>query len=456
MPSITAAGVGSGLDIESLISGLMSVERRPLNILSQRQGQVQSKISAIGELSSAISEFRTSMDSLKSLSSFEIYKANSSDDTVFTATADSTAVAGSFAIDFSDPSHQLAVAHKMQSKGFDDATTSTAASGTMQIEHAALATSFSINIDGSNDSLQGIRDAINNATDNIGVTASIITVDGAVQGTTVSKLVLSSDKTGEDSSISVTDTSGNVASTLTFSDINAAKNAVFSLDGNTVTSQSNSVQNAIQGVTIDLLAKGTAPSSLSIENDVESVTESVQGFVDAYNKITGELSKLREGGLNGDNSLLRIESRMRSIFNTTPTGLTTNLAYLSDIGITTTESGDLSLDASKLESQLKVDFDSIAELLADDDQGYVFRFEAMAKDFLDLGGIIDSRKDSLNRQSDDIDDRIASVEYRLEVVERRYRTQFTALDGLIANLNTTGGFLSQQLSSLPGYITQNK
>jgi len=450
MPSITAAGVGSGLDIESLISGLMSVERRPLNILNQRQGQVQTQISAIGELSSAISEFRTSMDSLKSLSSFEIYKANTSDDTVFTAIADSTAVAGSYAIDFSQASHQLAVAHKMQSGGFADSSTSIAASGTMKIEHAALAKSFSINIDGSNDSLEGIRDTINNATDNIGVTASIITVDGAAEGTTVSKLVLSSDKTGEDSSISLTDTSGNVASTLSFSDIDAAQNAVFSLDGNTVTSQSNSVQNAIQGVTIDLLAKGTTPSSLSIENDVESVTESVQGFVDAYNKISGELSKLREGGLSGDNSLLRIESRMRSIFNTAPTGLTTSLSYLSDIGITTTESGDLSLDASKLESQLKVDFDSIAELLADDDQGYVFRFESMAKDFLDLGGIIDSRKDSLNRQSDDIDDRIASVEYRLEVVERRYRAQFTALDGLIANLNTTGSFLTQQLGSLPG------
>ena len=79
----------------------------------------------------------------------------------------------------------------------------------------------------------------------------------------------------------------------------------------------------------------------------------------------------------------------------------------------------------------------------------------MAKDFLDQGGIIDSRKDSLNRQSDDIDDRISSIEYRLEIVERRYRAQFTALDGLVANLNSTGSFLTQQLGNLPGYIRSN-
>ena len=184
--AITATGLGSGLDIESIVSGLLAVERRPLDVLSQRKSEIASKISAFGQLKSAVSTFQDSMSSLKSLSAFQVFSATSSNEDVFSATAGSDAVAASYSIEFlnSDANHQLAQAHKMNSTNFADATTSTGAAGTMQIDVGG--NSFTIDVDGSNDTLQGIRDAINNAAgnDNL-VTASIIKVSD-----TESRLIL--------------------------------------------------------------------------------------------------------------------------------------------------------------------------------------------------------------------------------------------------------------------------
>jgi flagellar hook-associated protein 2 len=444
--AITATGLGSGLDIENIVNGLMALERRPLDVLSQRQGEIKSKISAFGQLKSAISTFQSSMSSLKSLSAFQVFSATSSDEDVFSATASSDAVAASYAIEFlnSDANHQLAQAHKMNSTNFADATTSTGATGTMQIDVGS--DSFTIDIDGSNDTLQGIRDAINNSAgnDNL-VTASIIKVSD-----TESRLILTSNNTGTANAISLTDNSGNVASTLAMTTKDAAQNAKFSVDGFLIERSSNVIDDAIEGVTITLKEKSDNAQSLDVAYDTESVKESVQEFIDAYNEMNSAMSSLRQGELQGDNSLLSVESQFRSVFNSIPSGLNTTLQYLSEIGIRTTENGDLSLDSSKLESELATDYQGVAELLADDDQGYIFRLENAADSLLDLDGLIATRTDTLDLQVDDIEDRKLNIEYRLEQVEGRLRSQFAALDSLMSNLNATGNYLAQQLSNLPG------
>lgn len=443
---ITATGLGSGLDIESIVSGLMAVERRPLDVLSQRQSEIQAKISAFGQLKSAISTFQSSMSSLKSLSAFQVFSATSSDEDVFTATANSDAVAASYSIEFlnSDPNHQLAQAHKMNSAVFADATTSTAAAGTMQIDVGT--DSFTIDVDGSNDTLEGIRDAINNASgnDNL-VTASIIKVSD-----TESRLILTSNNTGTDNAISLTDNSGNVASTLAMTTKDAAQNAKFSIDGFTIERSTNVIDDAIEGVTITLKEKSDNAQTLDVGYDTESVTASVQEFIDAYNEMNTTIRGLSQGELQGDNSILSIESQFRSVFNTTPDSLNTSLQFLSEIGIRTTETGDLSVDTGELESALATDYQGVAELLANDDQGYVFRLESAADTLLDSDGLIATRTDSLDSQIGDIEDRKINVEYRLGQVEKRLRSQFSALDSLLSNLNATGNYLTQQLSNLPG------
>jgi flagellar hook-associated protein 2 len=444
--AITATGLGSGLDIESIVSGLMALERRPLDVLEKRQSEIESKISAFGQLKGAVSKFQSSMSSLKSISAFQVFSANSSNEDVFTATASSAAVAGTYSIEFlnSNINHQLAQAHKMNSTNFTDAATSTGAAGTMQIDVGS--DSFTVDVDGSNDTLQGIRDAINNAAgnDNL-VTASIIKVSD-----TESRLILTAEKTGVDNAITLTDNSGNVASTLAMTTKDAAQNAKFTIDGFLIERSSNVIDDVIEGVTITLNEKSDSAQTLAVAYDTESVKESMQGFIDAYNEMNTTLRSLRLGGLQGDNSVLSVESQFRSVFNTTPTGLTTSLKALSEIGIRTTKNGDLSLDSSVLDSKLASDYGGVAQLLANDSQGFVFRLESAADNLLDLDGLIATRTDSLDSQVGDIEDRKISIGYRLEQVEQRLRSQFAALDSLMSNLNATGNYLAQQLSNLPG------
>jgi len=464
MAGITATGLGSGLDIESIISGLMQVERRPLQVLDGRIRDVDTKISGYGSLKSAFSDFQSALSPLKKVSAFEVYKTTSSDEEVFTASSDANAAPGTYSIKFfddpADPTFtpQLAQAHKIGSSAFATSTTSTSASGNLTIaftDHPDTP-SFSVTVDGSNDTLEGVRDAINAASDNIGVTASIINVDSG------SKLILTSDETGTNNKIYISET-GNVATTLGVNDvaaatIDSAQNAMVKIDGNLVTSQTNTVKvtsgssqiNAIDGVTLNLVALGTKTETLKIENDVESVTSSVEEFITAYNKLRGQLSGLRTGSLKGDTTILSVESQLRNVFNTTPTGLSTSLGYLSEIGISTTSTGDLSLNTTKLETALSADYDGVAELLANDSQGYMFRFDSYADGLLDAEGLITNRTDGLGSRKESLEDQRFGVEFRIELIEKRLRDQFTALDTLLAGLNNTSNFLSQQLATLPG------
>jgi flagellar hook-associated protein 2 len=385
------------------------------------------------------------MDSLGSLDQFEVYKTSSTDDTAVTASTDSSAEVGTFSIAVT----QLAQSHKMASTGFTDSSTSIGATlGDINIQLGTdPANSFDVTI--TDDSLAGIRDAINNSADNLGVTATIINVDDGIGGTE-SKLILTSDETGTDNAITVSDVgAATVASTLTMATVTGhdAKDAVFTVDGFDVTRSSNTIDDVIQGVTLTLKTEGSS-ADISIEHDLDTIKSNVQDFVDKYNNLQSKLAGLRTGDLQGDSTLLSIESQLRSVLNTAPTGLTTSLQFLSEIGITTLRDGSLSFDSSNLEDALNNDFNGVAELLANDDQGYAFRFGALADGLLDLEGVIKTREDGINTRIGSIDDGIANWEYRLESIEARYRSQFTALDSLLSELQTTSSYLTQQLSSL--------
>ncbi len=443
MPAITAAGIGSGLDIEGIVQSLMALERRPLDRLQARQNEFQAQLSAFGQIKSALSTFQTAMQDLGAVSKFQVHTAASSNDSVFTALASSSAVPGTFTIEFDDDgTHQLAAAHTMNSSVVvADGNTSIGTTGALDIQVGAdIVNAFSVTIDGTNNTLNGIRDAINSASDNVGVTATVVNADSGAT------LILTSDKTGTDDVITVTaDTAG-----LGLATASAAQDAIVTIGGFQVTSTSNSITSAIQGVTINLEALDTAGSvqTLTIDQDVDAVKESVQSFVDAYNGLQSAISTGRRGELNGDNALLNIESRIRKIFNTAPTGIASDYAYLAEIGITTLEGGDLTLDSSKLETALGADFSGVAELFANDPKGYAFRLEAVVDDFLDFDGLIDAREDGLNASINRIEDQKSGWDFRLNLIELRLRDQFTAMDTLVSSLQSTGAFLSQQMASL--------
>ena len=445
---ISAPGVGSGLDVSSIVEQLMSIERRPLNRLESDKQDFEARLSAFGQLKSALSTFQSALDDLKTLDAFEVYKAESSDETAFTATADSTAATGSNDIQVVS----LAESHKMGSVAIPDTGTTTLGGAGDQMTITVDGASFSV--DGGGMTLSELRDAINDAPDNVGVSATIISENSSSH-----RLVLTSTETGDANAMGLYFT-GSLGTDLGLSDINVPGqlDSELLIDGiYTVTRSGNTIDDAIAGVTLNLLAETTTSAKLAVSRDTESVTESVQSFVDAKNALKTTFDSLSGEGkdLEADSTLRSIENQIQGVFNTNPSGLTGSFAHLSEIGVSFQRDGTLALDSDDLEAAIASDFSGMAELFAHDDQGYLFRVDALIDGFVQTDGLIDTREDGLNSRIDVTDQRISDMEYRLELREQRLRDQFTALDTLMGQLQGTSDFLSQQLAALPT-ITSRK
>lgn len=436
--AITSAGVGSGLDIEGIVSQLMLLERKPLNRLETRKTQYQAQLSAYGQLKSAVSTFQTAMSKLDTISDFKLFKATSADESYYTATADSTASVGTFNVEV----QRLAQAHKLQSTVYADTDTTLVGGGDLSL--TVNGSSFTVTGAGSL-TLAGLRDAINNDTNNVGVTASIVTQDTAG---TQNYLVLTSNNTGDTYQITP---GGTTSLGLTNINTPGTLDAQILVDNTfTINRSSNTISDAITGVTLNLKAVSTGPVNVKIDRDNTEVKKVVQGFVDSYNALHDVIKGLRGkgGALEADNSLLSIERTIKSVFNTPPTGITSSYSYLSETGVAFDKTGKLTLDSTKLDTAINTDFSGLAELYANDNQGYAYRLKAATDSILSVDGLVDSREDGLNTTIKNFDSRIEREEFRLQLVEKRLRSQFTALDTLVGTLSATGNFLNQQLTSL--------
>ncbi len=437
---ISSPGIGSGLDVNSIVTQLLAIERRPLNLIERKQSDARAQLSDIGRLNSAMATFQSAMRDLNSISDFKFFGASSSDENVLTATADSSAAIGAFSVRVDN----LAVAQKQSSRVYADTDTTTIG-GTGDLTITVGSDSMNITNVGSL-TLSGLQDAINNASDNPGVTASILSENSGSY-----RLILTSNETGtaNQANLSFSGTAGDVTN-LDINQIVAAEDASILVDNTfTVTRGSNTITDAISGVTLNLVSESATAASVNISRDKEKVTEAVQGFVDAYNSLQTTIDNLRAGSLEGDNSLLSIESQLRGVFNNPPSGLSSQFTYLAEIGVSFDKFGKLSLDSTKLGTGMDTDFAGVAELFANDDQGYAFRLDALATSLLEPEGLLDSRKGGIQSRIDSFDSQIEREEYRLTLVEERLRRQFTALDSLLSGLANTSNFLATQLATLP-------
>lgn len=442
--AITASGIGSGLDIESIVSQLMSLERRPLFALEDRESEIQAQLSAYGRLKSSVSTFQDAMKDLASADKFRIFTSASSDEDVLTATADSDAAAGTYSLQID----RLAQNHKLGSDEFADTDTFGGTAGdtlNLTVGTDTLAVDLS-----TAKTLSEIRDAINADSNNPGVTATILNT-----GTGTQRLVLTADESGYDTRVQLSYGGTIGAGTFNLATVNqdalgatlvdlTELDASFSVDGFALTSSSNNVTGVIDGLTLEL--KQTGSANLTLTRDTEKITESAQAFVDAYNALHSTMASMRNGNLSGDSTILSIQGQLRSVINAPPVGLTGSFNALSNVGITTdSKSGNLVFNETDFQDALDTDFSSVSELFSHDDQGYAFRFEALADSLLDTDGLIDSREDGLNTRIRDVQDDQLDLEYQLELKEKALRSQYAALDGLLGSLNNTSQFLFQQL-----------
>lgn len=457
MPAITSAGLGSGLDIEGLVSKLVAAEGQPASVrLNTKEAKLQTDLSALGSLKGALSAFQTSLQGLKDVSAFQARTAISSNTDLFTVSADSSAVAGSFSIKV----EQLAQSAKMRSGDF---TSDTAVPGAGTLAIGLGASSFDITV-ASDTTLAGIRDAINKASDNPGIKATLIKVDSG------SQLVLTSDKVGAANAISITATDTDALdgndltrlSTASLTSIQSAADAIIYIDGQKVTKTSNSLSDVISGVTISLKkADPLKTETLSIALDKESAKSKVNDFIKAYNSLAGTMSSLssynaqtkQAGQLFGDATLRGVQNQIRQVLANPVQGVT-GVSTLAEIGIKTNKSGMLELDSTKLDSVIASNFEAVSQLFASGN-GLATRFDNVLTNYLSFDGALSSRVDGVNKQIGDINDQRDKLNLRLTAIEARYRKQFTAMDALLGQLQATGSYLTQQLANLPGFTDKS-
>lgn len=443
---ITATGIGSGLDVESIVTQLMALERRPLTALQQQKSQYDAQLSAYGQLRSALAAFQSAMDDLSAVSAFRVYAASSSDEEVIAASASSAAAVGSFGVEVV----RLAERHKLASTELSSGTTIGGNPGdsvTIQVGSDA-ANQLTINLGGAK-TLTEIRDAINDAAANPGVAAAVITGNGGMQ-----KLVLTAESSGQDHALTISYGGSLGAGSLSFATINdiggdlSRLDAEIAVDGYPITRPSNIIDDVIEGVTLNLVSAAPGvTNTVTVSRDLDTVQESVRTLADSYNNLRSAIKSLRAGRLATDNTLLSIERQLMGVVNT-PSAAGGSYSYMSQIGVQIQKDGTMAVDSAELEAALQADFGGVAELFAANGQGYAQRFEQLADTWLGVDGLMEARTDGIKARIDDNEDRQALLERRLGTVETRYRAQFSALDSLLGQLNATSSYLTQQLSAL--------
>ena len=388
--ALSSPGIGSGLDVNNIVTQLMNVERQPLTLLDQKEASFQAQLSAYGGLRGALATFQSAVSALDNRSKFRSLSATASNTSVLSANASANALVGNHTVNVT----QLAQAQSLVAGG-QSSTTAAIGSGaatTLTFDFGTIGggtlasgvytgatfsqdgsqPSGTLTIDSTNNSLSGIRDAINAA--HIGVTASIVN-DGSA---TPYRLALSSNSSGASHSLRI-DVSGDatLASLLGYdpagaqnlTQSSAAQDAGLTVDGVSVTSASNNVTGAIEGVTLSLIAAGS--SGVSVAHDVSAAKTSIQNLVKAYNdfaKTLGDATKFdasggQSGPLLGDAAARTIQSQLRGALSEILPGLSgSSVPVLSQAGISFQRDGTLAIDDAKLSAALNQSSDDVAAL----------------------------------------------------------------------------------------------
>ncbi|GAA0889578.1 flagellar filament capping protein FliD [Rhodanobacter soli] len=444
---LTSMGVGSGLDVSSLVDKLVAAKKAPQqNQIASQAAAANTQLSALGQIGAALSALQSAMAPLTDGSAFASRTVTSSDTTVLGAGSDGTAVNGSYNIVVS----KLASALKASSGAFASAST---AVGTGTLTLAVGGKSMSLTLDSTNNSLAAIRDAINKASDNPGVSATIVT------GTDGAHLVLSGTQTGAANGFTVSSSGGDgglaalnydvaAPSGNALSVITAASDANYTIDGLAGNSASNTVSTAIDGLTLNLTKVGS--STLGVSNDSSKATGALTNLVNTYNSFVGIYQNLTKydvtsgtaGAMIGDATLNSINSTLSGIV-----GGTANGATLSSIGISLQVDGTLKLDSSKLATALSDGGKTVGNLFAGTG-GFAAKLNASLGNWVGDSGLLAGRTTSLSQQLKDLSNQQTTLNSRMDDLTARYQAQFTALDTLMSKLNSTSSYLQQQFDAL--------
>jgi flagellar hook-associated protein 2 len=453
--SAGAAG-GSVINVKTLVSELVAATEAPQQqVIANQTSAVTAQVSALGTLKGALSTFQSSLNALSTASAFNAETATSSDPKVFTAISSSGAVGGSYNVTVSN----LASAEQLLSGPFTGDSSAVVGTGALTLTLGS--TSFNVAIGSGANTLAGIASAINSANNNPGITATVI------QGTTGAHLLLSSSLTGAANTITVAETDGgNALAALTYGAGNlghyaqnaTAADAVFSVAGVAYTNASNTVSNAISGVTLTLLGAGTVATpdsaTLTVANDTTTIQQNIANFVSAYNTMHSSLAGLSSfdpntgtaGAFLGNPVLTGTQNQLqRALYSIVGSS---NYNSLASIGITTQSDGTLSLNSNTLQTALSTNFSAVSRLFSGT-QGIASQLNTQITAELASGGSIDSYGQTLTKQENSLTTQTNTLNTQMSALTASLTQQYSALNALLSSLQTTSAYLTQAFASLP-------
>lgn len=479
-------GIGSGIDIDSIVKSMVAAERAPKETqLANLEKKTTTQITAIGALKSAISDFQTALGGLNKPELFQARSATSSKSDQVAVTASTKAGAGSYQVEVKS----LATSSKVALQPFPNTAEAPATFGGGTLTFKVGDKSLEVTVDEGNNTLAGIRDAINAGGKDMGLTATIVTDDAGA------RLVLSSTSTGKGEDITVEGKTANAGlGGLSLEELNfdgtivepdpsdeaamkayregpmtlsAAQSAQISVDGLLITSKTNKIEGAIEGVTLDLKAKTAAnePLTINVAEDKGGVKKQVQSFVDAYNKLIGVINAQTKvtsvgdgktpvtGALVGDATARTLLGTIRNeLVNAQGDGA---LRALSDIGITTQRDGTLGIDSAKLDKAMADNFNDLPGLFTGD-KGLAARLDEKLKPYTETGGILEQRNKVMTETISGIDKQREDLNRRVTSLQERLFKQFNAMDLLVGQLANTSSSLLASLENLPWAANNSK
>ncbi|MHD0644027.1 flagellar filament capping protein FliD [Pseudomonas aeruginosa] len=447
MAQISSLGAGSGLDLASLLDQLQASENTKLDTITAQQKVNSTKISAYGQISSALTKLQTAITGLGSTGAFKANKVAFTGSGV-SATAASTATPGTYSIKVSS----VAKAHAITTAGQASKTAAITGSGELSLL-SGTGTPVKITIaEGS--TLEQIASQINQS--GAAVSASIVNVGGA----NPYRLSITAKNTGTEYAIqqSFTEsTSGDLSTILGgFTTTNAASDAVIDVNGMTITSSSNKVTDALPGVTFNVTAAGDT-QSLTITQDSDAVKTAIQNFVTAYNSYASSMKSLtsydadskKAGTLLGDSTVRSIQQKVTGEITTALAGAGAgDISLLNELGIKITVDGSLAIDDTKLSDALANKPEAVQKFFAGTgnlgSDGFAYRMNKSLDKILAFDGSLANASTGLTNRNKDLDKTYEQQESQINSLIARYKAQFTTLGSLVAQMNSTQSFLSNQ------------
>jgi flagellar hook-associated protein 2 len=465
--AVSSPGIGSGLDVNSIVTQLVAIERQPITTLKKQATDVQSQLSVYGQLQSKLSALQSASAALSQSTTWTQTAGTSSDPASVGVATDSTTRAGSYQVQVTSLASGQSVATASSYASAD----AVIGEGTLHVQLGswagggfaakAGAAAVDITIGPGAQTLAQVRDAINNA--NAGVSASVLT------DSTGTRLVLRSSATGEVNGfqIGVTDTGGGGLSALAYDPggtsamtlARPAADAIATIDNLPVRSASNTLSGVIDGVTLTLSKVTTAPVQIVAANDADAIKTKITAFVTAYNDVNSMLAAQTKydaatktaGALQGDSAAWGLRTQLRNMLGTT-SGASSMFGRLSDIGFDVKSDGSISVNDTKLTNGL-ANLDQLRKVFANSDpvtpanDGVVLQMRKLTDRMLAFDGTLQSRTDGLQHRLDLNQTQQSKLEDRVTRTEARLRAQYSALDTQMNTLNGLSSYVQQQITN---------